>query len=167
MTLNDFLTFLSTHPAQVAFYFSIVPFAALLAGWMERDEAHLPPWNYLYSAMLYLVAIPAIGSVALTAYRWLFERPSIMEADLLLHVLPVGSFIVTVLIVRRQVALPGLPGFGRLGGMMLMIAAALIILWAIDRTRIVVFSLLKIQYLVAAFLVLLLLLRRGWRKVTA
>lgn len=167
MTLTDFLTFLSTHPAQVVFYFSIVPFAALLAGWMERAEAHLPPWNYLYTTMLYMVAIPAIGSVALMAYRWLFERTSIMEADLLLHVLPVVSFVVTVLIVRRQVALRGLPGFGRLGGMLLMIAVTLVVLWAIDRTRIVVFSLLKIQYLVAAFLGLLLLLRTGWRRVTA
>ncbi|CAH0998849.1 hypothetical protein LEM8419_00164 [Neolewinella maritima] len=165
MTLNDFYAFAASHHSQVVFYFALVPFAALLAGFMERREGHLPPWNYLYSAMLYLVAIPAVFSVGLTAYRWLFERSSIMEADLVLQIVPVISLILTVLFIRRQVSLRALPGFGRLSGLVLLIAAGLILLWGIDRTRIILFSQLPMQYLVAVFLLLLIVLRYGFKRV--
>ena len=167
MTLNDFYAFAAGHPTQVVFYFALVPFAALLAGFMDREESHLPPWNYLYSAMLYLVAVPAIFSAGLTVYRWSFERSSIMEADLLLQVLPIVSLILTVLFIRRQVALRDLPGFGRLSGLVLLIAATLLLLWGIDRTRIILFSRMPMEFLVAVVLVLLIVLRYGWRKLAA
>ena len=167
MTFNDLLDYAAGHPDVILFYFALIPFAALLAGFMEREESHLPPWNYLYSTLLYLVAIPAILSVSLMAYGWLFERGSILETDLLLQVVPIASFFLTVYVIRRQVYLPGLPGFGRLGGLVVMIFATLVILWAVDRTRIVLFSGLKIQYLLLVFLALLFAIRLGWRKVFA
>ncbi|MGB3800220.1 MAG: hypothetical protein WA952_10430 [Lewinella sp.] len=167
MTLNDLLQYAADHPDAVIFYFALIPFAALLAGLMERNENHLPPWNYLYSTLLYLVAIPAILSAALMAYQWLFERGSILDTDLVLQGIPIASFFATAYIIRRQVYMPALPGFGRLGGLVLMIFATLVILWAIDRTRIVVFSGLKIQYLLLVFLGLLIVVRLGWRRVFA
>ncbi|PPK85174.1 hypothetical protein CLV84_2066 [Neolewinella xylanilytica] len=167
MTLNDLLRYAADHPDAVIFYFTLIPFAALLAGFMEREESHLPPWNYLYSALLYLVAVPAILATGLMAYKWLFERGSILDADLVLQGVPIASFFGTAYIIRRQVYMPGLPGFGRLGGLVVMIFATLVILWIIDRTRIVVFSGFKIQYLLVVFLLLLILVRFGWRKVFA
>ena len=83
MTLNDLFEYALANPWNVVFYFCLIPFAALLAGWMEREEGHLPPWNYLYSVLIYLVAVPAILSVAYNVYRWLFERGSILNANLL------------------------------------------------------------------------------------
>ncbi len=166
MTLNDFFRFASDHHTEVIFYFALIPFAALLAGFMEREEGHLPPWNFLYSTMLYLVAIPATLSVALTVYRWLFERGSILEADLLLQFLPVASFLLTLFIIRDQVSVRALPGFGRLGGLIGMIAAALAIMWVVDRIHFVVFSRMKMQYLVLIFLLLLYVIRKGWRRLT-
>lgn len=167
MTLTDFQYFAATHSGQVIFYFAVIPFAAMLAGWMEADEAHLPPWNYLYSCLLYLTAIPAIVSIALTVYHWLFERGSIMEVDLMLLLLPIGSFILTAFIIKTQVPLRVLPWFGGLGGMVIMIVATVAIIWVIDRTRLVNFSLVKVQYLVLIFLGLLSLIRMSWRRVVA
>ena len=167
MTLNDLLTYAAEHPDAVLFYFALVPFAALLAGLMEREEGHLPPWSYLYSAMLYLVAIPAVLSGALLIYHLLFGRGTITGDDLLLQWVPIFSFFLTAYIIRRQVYLRGLPGFGRLGGLVVMIFAALVVLWAIDRARIVPFGGLKIQYLLLLFLLLLIVVRAGWRKIFA
>ncbi len=166
MTLTDFFRFASEHHAEVLIYFTLIPFAALLAGFMEREEGQLPPWNFLYSTLLYLVAVPAILSVALTVYRWLFERGSILEADLLLQFLPVASFLITWLIVRDQVSVRALPGFGRLSGLVGMIVAALVVMWVVDRIHFVVFSRMKMQYLVLAFLLLLYVIRKGWRRLT-
>lgn len=165
MTLNDLFQYALDHPANVLFYFALIPFAALLAGWMEREEGHLPPWNYLYSTLVYLVAVPAILSVAYSVYKWLFERASILDANLMLQALPIISMLLTFFIIKRQVRVEDLPGFGRLGGLVMMISAAIIIMWFIDRVRIVVFSYMPIQYLLIIFLVLLAFIRFGWRRV--
>lgn len=167
MTINDLFQYALDHPANVLFYFALIPFAALLAGWMEREEGHLPPWNYLYSTLVYLVAVPAILSVAYSVYKWLFERGSIMDANLLLQVLPVASMLLTFFLVKRQVRIESLPGFSRLSGLVLMISGALAIMWFMGKVRIIVFSYMPIHYLLIIFLVLLVVIRYGWRRIAA
>lgn len=165
MTINDLFQYAQDHPMNVVFYFLFIPFAALLAGWMEREEGHLPPWNYLYSTLVYLVAVPAILAVAYTIYKWLFERGSILDANILLQLLPIGSMLLTFFIVKKQVRIEALPGFDRLSGMVMMISAALVIMWFLDKVRIVAFTYMPIQYLLIIFLVLLFVIRYGWRRV--
>lgn len=165
MTINDLFQYALDHPANVLFYFGLIPFAALLAGWMEREEGHLPPWNYLYSTLVYLVAVPAILSVAYTVYKWLFERGSVLDANLMLQVLPIASMLLTFFIVKRQVLIESLPGFSRLSGLVLMISGALAIMWFLDKVRIIVFSYMPIHYLLIIFVVLLVVIRFGWRRM--
>lgn len=155
------------NPANVLFYFCLIPFAALLAGWMEREEGHLPPWNYLYSILIYLVAVPAILSVAYTIYRWLFERGSILDTDLLLQGLPVASMLLTFFIVKQNVRIESLPGFDRLGGLVLLISGAMAIMWFLDKVRIIAFTYFPIHYLLIIFLLLLVVVRLGWRRVSS
>lgn len=165
MTLQQLFDYTLANPTNVVFFFSLIPFAALLAGWMEREEGHLPPWNYLYSTLVYLVAVPAILSVAYTIYRWLFERESIMNANLLLQILPVASMLLTFFIVKKNVRIESLPGFDRLGGLVLIISGAMAIMWFMDKVRIVAFTYFPIQYLLIIFLVLLVVVRFGWKRI--
>ena len=167
MTLGEAFEYASNNPAYIIFYFCIVPFAALLAGWMEREEGHLPPWNYLYSSLVYMVAIPGILAIGLGIYKWLFERRSIMDANMLLQVLPIASMLLTFFIVKQQVKIDSLPGFNRLGGLVMMISAAMAIMWFIDRVRIIVFSYMPIQYLLLILLGLLGVIRFGWRRMAS
>ncbi len=167
MTLAEAFQYASDNPAYIVFYFSILPFAALLAGWMEREEGHLPPWNYLYSSIVFMVAIPAILAMGLGVYKWLFERRSIMDTNVLLQVLPIASMLLTFFIIKRQVKIDALPGFHRLGGLVMMISAAMAIMWFIDKVRIIVFSYMPIQYLFIFLLVLLVLIRLGWKRMSA
>ncbi|PHI20110.1 hypothetical protein CEQ90_09145 [Lewinellaceae bacterium SD302] len=167
MTLGEAFDYVSANPEYILFYFAIVPFAALLAGWMEREEGHLPPWNYLYSTLVFMVAIPAILAIGFGVYKWLFERESIMNTNLLLQVLPVASMLLTFFIIKRNVMVNALPGFNRLSGLVMMIAATMSIMWFADRVRIIVFSYLPIQYLLIIFLVLLFVIRLGWKRIAA
>lgn len=167
MTLGEAFEYVSANPDYILFYFAIVPFAALLAGWMEKEEGHLPPWNYLYSSLIFMVAIPAILAIGFGIYKWLFERQSIMNANLLLQVLPVASMLLTFFIAKRNVDIKSLPGFNRLSGLVMMIAATMSIMWFIDRVHIVVFSYMPIQYLLIIFLVLLFAIRLGWRRMAS
>ena len=132
---------------------------------MEREEGHLPPWNYLYSTLVYLVAVPAILSVAYTIYKWLFERGSVMDANIMLQILPIASMLLTFFIVKRQVRIESLPGFSKLSGLVIMISAALAIMWFMDRVRIYTFTRLPIQWLLGIFAGLLIIIRYSWQRV--
>ncbi|MEL6274993.1 MAG: hypothetical protein AAFU03_07825 [Bacteroidota bacterium] len=167
MTLGDAFVYASENPAYIVFYFCIIPFAALLAGWMEQEEGHLPPWNYLYSALIYMVAIPGILAIGLGIYKWLFERSSIMNTSILLQILPIASMLLTFFIVKRQVRIESLPGFNRLGGLVMMISAAMAIMWFMHNVRIVVFSYMPIQYMLLILLGLLIVIRYGWRRMAS
>ena len=165
MTLQEFFAYLAANPWAVLFYFTVIPLIALLAGWFDGDRGHHAPWNYTYAMLIYLVSVPGIFAVTLDVYLFLFEKRSIMETDILTQVLPVASMIVTLMIIRRNVDLDYVPGFDRLSGLMMLIAATLILMWIIDRTHIVVFSYLRIEYVLVIFFALLLVIRFGFGRM--
>ena len=87
-----------------------------------------------------------------------------MDADVFAQVLPIISMVVTLLLIRRNVSLDYIPGFDKLSGLVTVISAALLIMWFVDRTRIIVFSYLPFQYVILIFIGLLVVIRYGWRK---
>lgn len=165
MTLQQLFDHIANNPTYLIFFFCIIPIAALLAGWLGKDEGHLSPWKYLYSTMIYLVAVPGIFAITLFIYQFLFERSSILNMDVYTQVLPVVSMILTFFISRKNVDLEDIPGLAKLSGLIMMITAVFAIMWFVDRTRILAFSYLRIEYVLLTFVVLLLVVRFGWKKV--
>lgn len=165
MTLQEFFDWLGQHPGWILFYFLLVPFAAALSGWMGKGEGHLSPWKYFYSALVYLVCIPGIFAIFLNIYLFLFERRSIFETDVFTQVLPIFSMIGSIVIIRNNVDLDLVPGFGKLSGLFTLISAILIIMFFIDRTRIIAFTYVPIGYLLLIFAGLLLLARWSFKKM--
>jgi hypothetical protein len=165
MTLQEAFERVSEQPAYAIFYFTVIPFTALIVGWLEREEGHRAPWKYLYSTLLYAVSIPGLFAITLNIYLFLFERRSIMETNLYTQVLPFVAMIATILIIRKNVDLDRIPGFDKLSGLVLMISAALAIMWFVDRTRIIVFSYLPFHVVILIFLGLLILIRVGWSRL--
>lgn len=166
MTLQEFFEYLTNNPANIIFYFAIIPFAALLAGWLGKGEGHLSPWKYLYATLVYMACVPGILAVALNVYLFLFEKQSIFDADIFTQILPILSMMLTIIIIRRNVDLDDVPGFEKLSGLIMMISAVLIIMFFLDRTRIYIFSYLPLGNAIIAFIVLLLVIRFGWRRLS-
>jgi hypothetical protein len=164
MTLKDFFDLLTANPAYVIFYFSIIPFAALLAGWLGKGEGHIAPWKYLYSTLIYLICVPGIFAITVSIYQFLFERRSIWEADVFTQVLPIISMILTLQIIRRNVDLDYIPGFDKLGGLVMIITAALAIMWFIDRLRIIAFTFIRFEFVILFLVGLIIIIRYGWSK---
>ncbi len=164
MTLQELFNIIADHPQYVLFYFAIVPLAALILGSVSRGEGHLSPWKYVYAVLIYLASVPGIFAVTLDVYFFLFERQSIMNTDIYTQILPVVSMIATLLIIRRNVDLAWIPGFDKLSGLITMITATMIIMWFIDKTRLVVFSYLRFEYVLLIFFLLFLLIRYGWSR---
>ncbi len=165
MTLQEFFTFLSEQPIYVLAYFGLIPLTAILAGLLGRGEGHISPWKYLYSALVYLVCVPGIFAVSLNIYLFLFENQSILQYNILTQFVPIISMIVTLLVIRYNVDLDRIPGFGKLSGLIMVIAVALGLMWIVDRTRLLVFSYLPVTYALGIFIGLLVVLRIGWRRL--
>jgi len=166
MTLQDLFDLLSENTIVVFTFIICVPLTALLANYLSGKSAASAPWNYLYSGLIYLAAIPGIFVLTLLAYLFLFERINVLELDIFLHILPIFSMIATLMIIRKKVNLDLIPGFGKLSALLSMILVVLIILWVLDRTRLWVVTFLPFQFALLIFAVLLIVFLWGWRRVS-
>ena len=167
MTLKQFFELLAMNPEVLIFFFLACPLTALLASWLGRGEGHLTPWKYMYSALVYLICIPGIFAVTLNVYLFLFERQSIFDADLWTQILPIFSMIATLMLIKKNVSYDDVPGFGKIHGLMLMIAAIILFMWMIDRTHIIAITIIPFQQVILAFLVLLGVAMLGWWKFSS
>lgn len=168
MTLRELFDYLNDNPLSVVAYFSLVLFTALLAGMMGKGEGHLTPWKYLYSALVYLVCVPGIFAAALAVYLFLFEKGgSIFNVNLLTQVLPVAAMIVTLAIVRRNVAFGDIPGFGRLTDLIMTIFTVFVLMYFLNRLHLVAWVYVPVQWLLLIVVGLLLLVRFGLKRLTS
>ncbi|MGB3465203.1 MAG: hypothetical protein WBA74_08035 [Cyclobacteriaceae bacterium] len=167
MTLQEFFDYLSDNPLLVIAYFILIPFFAFVVNKVSGRKALSTPFAELYSTLIYLVAIPALLATALNMYFFLFERRSILLMNLYTQLLPIISFIGTLLIIRKHVSLDNIPGFGKLSGLIITIFAGFAIMWLLDRTRIffVAFSYMPFHYVLLIFIGILIAIRFGWKRL--
>lgn len=165
MTLRECIALLGENGTYVVFYFLLMPVVALIAGFMGKGEGHLSPWKYFYSTLIYAVCIPGIFAITLSVYLFLFERISIFDSNVYTQILPVISMLGTLFIIRQNVSFDDIPGFGKISGLTMMIASTILIMWFVDKTHIIVFSYLPVSTLLIIFLVLLFVIRFGWKTL--
>jgi len=165
MTLGDFFRICSENPAFLMFYMIAVPLTALLAWIFGRGEGHISPWKYLYSVLVYLTCIPGIFAITLSIYLFLFERRSILEMNIFTQIVPVISMIITLFLIRRNVSLDVVPGFGKLSGLLMMITAVIALLWILDRMRIFAITVIPFIWVVVLFLLIILVAIVGIRRM--
>ena len=165
MTLEQFFDQLAENPFYIIAYFALIPITALIAGFMGKNEGHLTPWNYLYSTLIYLVCVPGIFAFTLIVYNLVFEQGRLMQLEIFTQILPIISMIITLFIIRQNVSLDRVPGFGKISGLITIIVVLMAILWILEKTRIVIFSIMPIGYFLLLLIILLLLFRYGWSKL--
>lgn len=165
MTLGDFFRLTSENPALLMFYMIAVPLTALLAWIFGKGEGHVSPWKYLYSVLVYLTCIPGIFAITLSIYLFLFERRSILELNVYTQIVPVISMIVTLFLIRRNVSLAVVPGFGKLSGLLMMITVVIALLWILDRMRIFAITVIPFIWVLVLFLLIVLVAIVGIRRM--
>lgn len=166
MTLRELFDYLSDHPAWVVGYFLLIPFTALLAGWLGKGEGHQSPWKYLYSTLVFGVCVPGVFAAALAIYLFIFERgASIYNANLLTQVLPVVSMILTLGIIRRNTPFEYIPGFGKISDLILMISSVFVLMYFVDRLHLIAWVNVPVQWLLVIVAGLLILFRFGLKRM--
>jgi len=160
MTLGQFFEYLNNSPLLLIAFFAGVPLLAFLFNWIFRQDATLSPWNYLYSILVFAVSVPGILVVGMGIYLFLFERGnSLYNLQLLTQVLPVVSMIVTLGIVRRNIAFEDVPGFGKLTSLMVLIVTVLIIMYLLQRLHLIVWINLPPLVFIGGLVILLFAVR--------
>src|SRR6187431_2417097 len=166
MTLGEFFEWTKGHPVLLLGFFILIPFIAFLALLFSKGEGHLSPWKYLYSVLIYLVAIPGIFAVTLSIYLFLFERRSIFDTNLFTQVMPIVSMLATFILIRKQVDLDLVPGFGKLSGLITIISVLMILMWIIDKTHIYSITFMPFWAVIPILVAGFLLIWSGLRRLT-
>ena len=167
MTLGDFFTVCSKNPAILIFYLTAVPLTALLALVFGRGQGRQTPWKYLYSFLVYLTCLPGMFAIVLTLYLILFEQRSILDINLYTQVLPVISMVITLFLIRKNVALEHVPGFGRLSGLLLTLFAFVTLMWVLERTRIFAITIIPFVWAIIIFIAIVGIAALGIRRMGA
>jgi len=167
MTLREFFDYLGSNPMVMLAFFLGIPFTALVAGVLGKGEGNQSPWKYLYAVLIYLACVPGIFAVALSVYLFLFERGSIMNANVLIQILPILSMVLTLAIIRRNASFELIPGFGKLSNLMTMIGSIFILMYLLDRLHLVAWVHVPVQYLVLIVFGLLVAFRYGFKRMVS
>lgn len=88
-----------------------------------------------------------------------------MDTNLFTQVLPIASMILTLWLIRKNVTFDQIPGFDKLGGLILILAAVIIFMWILEKTHIFAITFIPFSYFIILFIVLLIAIRFGWKKL--
>lgn len=165
MTLAEFFEYISSNTSIVLYYGLAIPIMALVVTYLAGSDGKNEPWKYFHSTFIFLVCIPGILAFFLNVYLFLFEKQSIMETNLMTQVFPIIIMFLTLLIIRSKVEFCDIPGFEKLSGMIMIMSSLIILMWFVDRTRIILFSMIPVHYLLILFVVLFFVVRFGLMKM--
>ncbi len=166
MSLNAMLQTVGGHPEYLIGFFLALPLLAWLLGKMPAGGTQeRPPFRYTYSTLTYLTTIPGVFSTILVGYSLFFVHQNLLAVNVLSYFLPILSMGVTLVLIGKKVAFEQLPGFGRLAGLIVLIATTFVILLALYKTRIFIGFFGDMRYLMPVGVFLFLLLKWGARKL--
>lgn len=137
MTTRELIQVAGSQPLIVAGIFVLIPVLALVCGLLHKpNEGGTAPFKYFYSVLVYVTCLPGMFSGVLTCYTLFFTHENLMDANLLVYILPIVSMVVTLVLIRKKVNFDEVPGFDRLSGLMVMLACSFGIALAIQKTKI-------------------------------
>ncbi len=138
MTPNELMALASANPAIVGAVLAapVVTATALqLTPALDQPRGGLAA---LWSAVIYAACIPGIFAAVALVYMAAFMRSNLMNLDVLAVFGPIAAMIATIGLAGRKVCIGDLPGVDRLGGLLMMLGATFMVVFLLERTRIVV-----------------------------
>ena len=166
MTLQDFFDTVSGNPAPALIYFGMLPIVAAIVNFASGRESYESPWRYIYSGLVYAACVPGMLALVLCVYTLFFEpHRSLLQVSALIYFLPLLIMVASLLIMTRKVQLSYIPGFGKLSGLMMMLAVTFITILFIQKTRLWIMFHGSMFHLMVLFLVLFGIFYFGWYRL--
>ncbi len=165
MTLGDFLNVCDQSNSIILFFLIALPLTAFFAGIFGKGEGYKSPWKYLYMILLYLACVPGIFAFTLNIYLMVFEHKSILDANIYTQILPVIMMIVTLWLIKWNIDYDQIPGFNKIGGLILVLTILISFLWVIEKTNIYVISFMPFHYFIIFFILVLIAIRFAIKRL--
>jgi hypothetical protein len=73
--------------------------------------------------------------------------------------------IATGLLIRKNVSLDEVPGFGKLSGLLMVLFAVIVLLWILDRMRIFAITFIPFIWIIVMLLAIILVAILGVRRI--
>ncbi len=138
MSIDQLITLIGQQRTLLFAFFLAVPLLALLCGLCQRRGGGRSAFDYLDSALVYLAAVPGMFAAVLTFYALFILHANLLKVDALVYFMPILSMGATLWLIARRRSLEPLPGFGRIWGLMLLLALVCILVLLLYRLRFVV-----------------------------
>ncbi|MEE9437915.1 MAG: hypothetical protein V3V14_02875 [Saprospiraceae bacterium] len=165
MTLGDFFQLMSNNPTVVCFLFIATPLTAFLASIFGKEEGNTTPWKELYSILVYAACIPGIFAITLSVYMFFFDRQPILETNIFTQILPIISMVLTLWLIRKNVDFKDIPGFEKLGGLVMILTAIILTMWVLEKTHIYAITFIPFHYFLLLLVGVLVAVRLGWKQM--
>jgi hypothetical protein len=137
VTLRELLTWIGGDAVVVALVCGLPPLLALLTGLVHKTEnGGQSPWKYVYSALTYAACLPGLMATVVTVYAVGFAHENLLDLNAVTYLLPIVSMVATLVLVGMRVDFDLLPGFGRLSGLMTLIALTFLVVLFIMKSRV-------------------------------
>ena len=165
MTLKELFDLVGNNPNYILIYFIGIPVLAGIAGLLGDDKCNKSPWKEFFMIIIYAVMIPGLFALFFNLYMFLFENSSILNYNILIQILPIISMIATIFIIKKHVSFNEIPGFDKISGLIIIISGLIFFLWIIDRLRIIAFTYMPIQYFLIVFILMIIAINWGLKKL--
>lgn len=140
MTIRELFDYAGNHSLALLVLLLIPP---LLVWGMSlchpRESGTTSPWKYAYSGLVYVTCVPGMFAAVVTGYALFFTRENLLDVNFLAYLLPIASMAATLVLIERRVGFAGLPGLGRLWGLMVLLGISFALALAIQKTAIWLF----------------------------
>ena len=165
MSVNELLKRLDDHTGWAICFFAVLPLLALCFSFLYKRAARNAFIESVFSAIIYLSAIPGVFACILIFYLLFFTRTNLLNVDIVFSFLPIVSMGLVFGIIGKNASFDDLPGFGRLTGLMLLIAIVSGVTLAIYKLRIFVGFFASIEALVGIAIAVFVLFKIGLAKL--
>ena len=165
MSVNELLERLDDHTGSAICLFAALPLLAFFFTLLYKRAAKNALIESVFSAIIYLSAIPGVFACILIFYLLFFTGTNLLNVDMVYSFLPIISMGLVFGIIGKNARFDDLPGFGRLTGLMLLIAIVSGVTLAIYKLRIFVGFFASIEALIGIAVAVFVLFKIGLARL--
>jgi len=165
MTIQDLIDWFSQNQNFTLGYFAIILITALLTI-VVVNQNNIKTLKYVLSAIVYAVTIPGVLAILLLLYALLMQRTNILNVSVITYFVPIIAMIITLIVLNKKISMSQIPGFDKLSSLLIMIGIAFSIVFVLQKTYFGVLFIGGISQLFIVFIILLIILKVAWSRLT-
>ena len=164
MTVTEFMDYMVMDVVILFFYFMILPIGAFLTSMASGDDSNEAPYNYVFSAIVYLVAVSGVISACFWAYSLMTGGKSLWTLNFAVYYLPLLSTAITLFLISKKTNISRLPWFGELYELLAMIVGVFGFILLIMHLQVIKFG--HWWQVLLVFVVLFGIVKLSWERLT-